>query len=107
MMKTLLDALRDEIHYPISDGHLENRLFKRGLMPNAICDVDVFNSPEFIGAVADSLFMLIAAPNFSEADENFNMVYKDLILKQANKLYNSIGESEKVLEDKPMVYIGG
>lgn len=106
-MKTLLEALRDEIHYPISDGHLENRLFKRGLMPNAICDVDVFNSPEFIGAVADSLFMLIAAPNFSEADKSFSGLNIDAILKQANKLYNSIGEDEKVLEDKPMVYIGG
>jgi hypothetical protein len=103
-MKTILQALRDEIHFPVGTGHLENRLLRRGLIPNEECSLETFNDARFIGAVADSLWFLISAPNISESDKQVNMVYKDLIVKQANQLYKSIGEEERVL-DKPMVSI--
>lgn len=103
-MKTILQALRDEIHFPVGTGHLENRLLQRGLIPNEECSLETFNDARFIGAVADSLWFLISAPNISESDKQVNMVYKDLIVKQANQLYKSIGEEERVL-DKPMVSI--
>lgn len=103
-MKTILQALRDEIHFPVGTGHLENRLLRRGLTPNEECSLETFNDARFIGAVADSLWFLISAPNISESDKQVNMVYKDLIVKQANQLYKSIGEEERVL-DKPMVSI--
>lgn len=103
-MKTILQALRDEIHFPVGTGHLENRLLGRGLIPNEECSLETFNDARFIGAVADSLWFLISAPNISESDKQVNMVYKDLIVKQANQLYKSIGEEERVL-DKPMVSI--
>ena len=68
-------------------------------------DADIARSNEFIGAVADCLYSLISAPSFSEADKSFTLSDKDLILKKANFLYNSIGEKSIALDEKPMVYI--
>lgn len=104
-MKTILQALIDEIHYPIQRGHAENRLMKRGLYPCDECTIEILNSKPFIGAVADSLYMLITATNFSEADKSVGSLNIASILKEANTLYKSIGESEKALQGSPVVYI--
>lgn len=104
-MKTIKQALIDEIHYPISDGHVENRLIKRGLYPCEECTIEIMNSKEFIGATADCLWWLATAPNFSEADKSINGLNATSILNQANMLYKSIGEKEKALLSSPMVYI--
>ena len=106
-MKTILQALIDEIHYPIPVGHAENRLMKRGLYPCDECTPEVLNSKPFIGAVADSLYMLISATNFSEADKSVGGLAFNLktLLEEANKLYKSIGESEKALQGSPVVTI--
>lgn len=104
-MKTILQALIDEIHYPIPVGHAENRLMKRGLYPCDECTTDVLNSKPFIGAVADSLYMLISATNFSEADKSVGSLNIASILKEANTLYKAIGESEKALQGSPVVTI--
>lgn len=104
-MKTILQALIDEIHYPITVGHAENRLMKRGLYPCDECTPDVLNSKPFIGAVADSLYMLISATNFSEADKSVGSLNIASILKEANTLYKTIGESEKALQGSPVVTI--
>lgn len=104
-MKTILQALIDEIHYPIPVGHAENRLMKRGLYPCDECTPEVLNSKPFIGAVADSLYMLISATNFSEADKSVGSLNIASILKEANTLYKSIGESEKALQGSPVVTI--
>lgn len=104
-MKTILQALIDEIHYPIQRGHAENRLMKRGLYPCDECTIEILNSKPFIGAVADSLYMLISATNFSEADKSVGSLNIASILKEANTLYKSIGESEKALQGSPVVYI--
>ena len=104
-MKTILQALIDEIHYPIQRGHAENRLMKRGLYPCDECTIEILNSKPFIGAVADSLYMLITATNFSEADKSVGSLNIASILKEANTLYKTIGESEKALQGSPVVYI--
>lgn len=104
-MKTILQALIDEIHYPIPVGHAENRLMTRGLYPCDECTPDVLNSKPFIGAVADSLYMLISATNFSEADKSVGSLNIASILKEANTLYKTIGESEKALQGSPVVTI--
>lgn len=104
-MKTILQALIDEIHYPIQRGHAENRLMKRGLYPCDECTIEILNSKPFIGAVADSLYMLITATNFSEADKSVGSLNIASILKEANTLYKSIGESEKASQGSPVVYI--
>jgi hypothetical protein len=103
-MKTILQALRDEIHFPVGTGHLENRLLRRGLIPNEECSLETFNDARFIGAVADSLWFLISAPNISESDKSVNGLDKNAIAKQANQLYKSIGEEQREF-DKPMVSI--
>ena len=103
-MKTIGQALIDEIHYPISIGMVENKLISRGLDFEDVFDIDVATSVNFKGAVADCLYSLIDAPNFSEADKSFTLTDKSIILKKANALYKSIGENEKTI-DVPSVYI--
>jgi len=108
-MKTIRQALIDEIHFPIdNDGEkfIENKLILRGLSGEDEFTAAVGHSKEWIGAVADCLISIIVAPNFNEADKSVYMYggEKKLILKQANRLYASIGEEENMI-DTPMVYI--
>lgn len=103
-MKTIGQALMDEIHYPIGLGMIENKLIKRGLDIDAEYNKEIADSTSFIGAVADCLYSLIEAPNFSEADKSISLSDKRLILNKVNALYKSIGEQEKALAT-PRVYI--
>ena len=91
-MKTVLQALKDEVHYKLSSGFFENRLLERSLDGNEICTID-------------SLMSLIQMPNFTEGDVSLSLSDKDNILTLANGIYNSIGETEKNIGE-PIVYIG-
>lgn len=104
-MKTVRQALIDEIHYPISEGFVENKLLSRGLSPDDELTIDVLKSNEFKGAVADCLWSLVEAPSFSEADKSISLADRDIILRKANSIYLSIGEKAVDIADKPAVYI--
>lgn len=104
-MKTVKQALIDEIHYPISEGFVENKLLSRGIGPDYELTVDVLKSNGFRGAVADCLWSLIEAPSFSEADKSISLADRDIILKKVNSIYLSIGEKAVDTADKPAVYI--
>lgn len=108
-MKTIQQALIDEIHYPIPEGFVENVMIKRKLNPVGDCDSDTMNSKEYMGALADCLWSLVQAINFSEADKSFGSLSdkdKERILLRVNSIYNAIGEPSVELEAKPMVYTG-
>ena len=108
-MKTIQQALIDEIHYPIPEGFVENVMIKRKLNPVGDCDSDTMNLKEYMGALADCLWSLVQAINFSEADKSFGSLSdkdKERILLRVNSIYNAIGEPSVELEAKPMVYIG-
>lgn len=104
-MRTILQALKDEIAYPLSDGFLENKLMARELESQCEICAETFNSNQFKGAIADCLYALIESPNFSESDISISIPDRNLILKKANSYYRIIGEDEKQL-DMPNVYIG-
>ena len=104
-MKTIRQALIDEISYPLNIGKIDNKLIARGLDGDMMIDSAILNSNEFKGALADCYFDLIDAPNFSESDISISLQDRDLILKKANYLYKAIGEEVKNL-DQPQVYIG-
>ena len=109
-MKTIQQALIDEIHYPIPIGYVENVMIKRGLNSEDEFSFDVANSKEYMGAHADCLYSLIQAINFSEADKSigsFSDKQITAIISQMNKIYEAIGEEPKEVELKPVVYIGG
>lgn len=105
-MKTILRALLDEIHYPIGEGHAENRLIKRGLNGSLECSKEIMDSTAFMGAVADSLIYLLGSVNFTEADKQISMTDKSNILKHANSIYRSIGEPEVSDNSQPEVCFG-
>lgn len=108
-MKTIQQALIDEIHYPISVGFVENVMINRKLNANDIYDDNVGNSSKYQGALADCLWSLVQAINFSEADKSFGSLSdkdKERILLRVNSIYNAIGEHPVELEVKPKVYVG-
>lgn len=108
-MKTIQQALIDEIHYPISIGFVENVMIKRKLNPLSYCDSDTMSSKEYMGAFADCLWSLVQAVNFSEADKSFGALSdkdKERILLRVNSIYKTIGEPLVELEAKPTVYVG-
>lgn len=105
-MKTILQALIDEIDYPFPKGKFENKLLARGLNGDDEFTYKVITSNEFKGAVADCLYSLIEAVNFSESDKSVSLPDRDVLLKKMNAIYTSIGEPEKCFGE-PVVYIGG
>lgn len=104
-MKTIRQSVSDEMLYPLGSGKIENKLISRGLDGDLPIDATVINSKEYLGAVADCLYALIEAPNFSESDISISLQDRNLILKKANYLYRAIGEEEKNL-DQPTVWVG-
>lgn len=106
MNKTIRQALIDEVHFPLQDGFVENKLIARGLNPDDTCTPEVLRSKDFKGAYADCLYSLIEAPGFSEADISVSLGDKELILKKVNSIYKSIGEAEVTSGQMPMVYMG-
>ena len=113
MSKTIKQTLIDEVHYPISEGFIENALWKRGLNPQTVVGQNdnganitaLLTSSPFRGAVADCLYSLIEAPNVSESDKSFSLGDKELILRKVNSIYKSIGEEPVALGETPKVYI--
>lgn len=104
-MRTIAQALRDEIHYPLPSGFIENRLLIRGFEGEAGITSEILGSNGFRGAVADCLYSLIEAPNISESDKSISLAERDLILKKVNRIYKSIGEPE-INTDEPTVQFG-
>lgn len=94
MSKTILQALVDDVHYPVSSGNLENRLIARGLDGDLQFNKEIANSKEYKGALADCLSSLIYAPNFTEGDVTISLSDKDKIINIANSLYKKIGEDQ-------------
>lgn len=94
-MKTIAQTLIDEIHYPLQDGFVENRLMARGLDAEGEITAEILTGNQFKGAVADCLWSLLQAPNISEADKSVSLPNPDKILNLANSYYRAIGEEEK------------
>jgi FlaG/FlaF family flagellin (archaellin) len=97
-MKTILQALIDEISYPVKEGKAENKLVARGLDPDAQFSVDVLNSTAYVGAVADTLISLLDAVNFSDSDISVSIQDADNIKALANRYYTAIGELDNCVE---------
>lgn len=107
-MKTVLQALRDEIHYPIPVGFVENKLIERQLNGDTEYSYDVAQSNEWKGALADCLYSLLQAVTYSESDKSVGVLTgkdKERLLVRINSLYKSIGE-DTVSLGQPMVYFG-
>ena len=107
-MKTIKQALIDEIHYPISLGFVENKMIERQLNGDDEYTFEVAQSKEWKGALADCLYSLIQAVSLSESDKSIGTLSdkdKERLLVRINALYKAIGEATAL--GQPMVYIGG
>ena len=107
-MKTIKQALIDEIHYPIPLGFVENKMIERQLNGDDEYTFEVAQSKEWKGALADCLYSLIQAVSLSESDKSIGTLSdkdKERLLVRINALYKTIGEFPAL--GQPMVYIGG
>ena len=52
-MKTVFHALKDEIHFPIPEGFVENVCIKRELEPSGEFNAVIANENAYKGALAD------------------------------------------------------
>ena len=107
-MKTIAQALIDEVHYPISYGFVENVCIRRGLNPGDDFSKNVAEGISYTGAWADCLISLLQSVSLGEADKSVGALtdqQRKAILTKANKLYSSIGEEEVALEARPVVHI--
>lgn len=91
-MKTIAQALKDEIGYPIGDGAIENKIIARGLDGDEFFTSSIANSHTYKGALADCLYLLIDAPNVSEAGKSLSLADRKMILDKVNSLRAEIGE---------------
>ena len=66
-MKTVGQALVDEVHIPIPYGFVENACIKRDIDIESEFTGDVARSDAYKGTLADCLLSLIQAVSFSEA----------------------------------------
>lgn len=108
-MKTIIQALIDEVLYPIPVGYVENVCIKRDIYGESEFSSTIANSDPYKGAMADCLRSLIQAVNFAESDKSVGTLtdkQREQIIKRANALYSEIGEP-LIEEEKPMVFIGG
>lgn len=107
-MKTITQALIDEIYYPIPLGFVENKLIERQLSGDDEYSFEITQSNEWKGALADCLSSLVQAVSLSESDKSIGTLSdkdKERLLVRINALYKAIGESPAL--GQPMVYIGG
>ncbi|MDO4691894.1 MAG: hypothetical protein Q4A64_03365 [Porphyromonadaceae bacterium] len=106
-MRTILQAFKDEVAFPVSEGFLVNRLIARGLCPDDDCRAETLRSRPFKGALADTLVGIIRMPNTQEGDMSIELTNRGLLMEQANGIYRDLGEPE-VGDDskKPIVRIG-
>ena len=107
-MKTIREALIDDIIYPLPEGKVENKMIARGIVGDDEYTLEVSKSDEYRGAYADCLIALIQSVSFSESDKSVSALSdetKKRLLSIANSIYKAIGEEEVLAEPKPMVYI--
>lgn len=107
-MKTILQAIKDEVYYPINDGLVENKLIGRDLTPEGEFSKSILDTKQWKGALADVLLTLIQSVNVSEGDKSFGALtdtQRKAILMRVNNLYEAIGETTVEIESKPTVYI--
>ncbi len=106
-MKTIREALIDEIIYPIPEGLVENKLIARGVTGTQEYTIEVAKSNDYKGCFADCLVALVQSVSFSESDKSISTLtdeVKKKLLFRANSIYEAIGE-DIVPDNEPTVYI--
>lgn len=95
-MKTVRQALVDEVLYPLPGGLIDNKLVTRGLDAAAGATADILRGPGFSGALADCLLAVVEqSMGFSEADKSVSAPSAEQVRalrSRVARLYASIGE---------------
>ena len=93
-MKTVLDALKSCVGYPVPTDTVETIAVRRGNYDSLHEDVSpsVLESKAFALCEADMMKYLATAPNVSEGDVSISMNDKDILINTANSVYAKYDE---------------
>lgn len=98
-MKTIRQALIDDVLYVLPEGIVDNKMMMRDLDGDAEISKDVMLSKSYQGCLADLLMVVVEqAINYSEADKSINVPTQaqlDILKSRINKIYVAIGEAEE------------
>ncbi len=89
---TNLEALRNDIIYPLDDGRLEKSLIDRGVEPSEA--YSLLNKVSIEMARADMYVKIVAAPNIQEGGISISLTEKAIIKSMATAIYLKYGESD-------------
>jgi len=98
---TNLEAIRNDIIYPLEDGKLEKALLDRGVDPAEGYSLLTKKVIELVRA--DLYVKLITAPNLTEAGTTINVTEKTSIMKIASATYLKNGEADPFAVAGPIV----
>lgn len=89
---TNLEAIRNDVIYPLEDGKLEKALIDRGVDPIGVYSLSVKGVLELTRA--DLYVKLVTAPNIQEGGITISITEKTSIMKIASATYLKNGEAD-------------
>lgn len=98
---TNLEAIRNDIIYPLEDGKLEKALLDRGVEPAGAYSLLIKNLMELVRS--DLYVKLVTAPNIQEGGIAISMTDKSNLMKIASAIYLKNGESDPFAVAGPTV----
>ena len=93
---TILDAIKADVSYPLSDNAFELALIKRGLTSADTVTAIITASEEYELAVADCLMSAATSPDVKEGGYSVSMSDKKNIIARANGIYSKYGISSSL-----------
>lgn len=98
---TNLEAIRNDIIYPLEDGKLEKALIDRGVEPSVAYSLSGKSLLELVRA--DLCVKLVTAPNIQEGGIIISMTDKSNLMKIASAIYIKNGEKDPFAVISPTV----
>lgn len=84
---------------------IDSILTQRAIDPNAEFDINIANSSQYKGALADCYMVVYTMPNITEGGMSISYSDKSMFLKLANAIYKEIGEQDKIVNSCYTKYV--
>ena len=104
-MKTVFEALKSCVGYPIPDDTIETIAVRRGIYLQLQYNIntDIVSSRAFALCEADIMKYLVTTANVSEGDVSISMSDKDILINTANSVYAKYDEPLIGVPQQPTV----
>jgi hypothetical protein len=99
-MATILESLQSISGYPVPLSTIKDIAVKRGLESSGEAGAAIFNERNYQLAKADILWWVSFAPNVSQADVRYDLLFSDRerMREAANAIYVKFGDDAYITE---------